>query len=272
LYIAKPIQEKPINDELPRITWCATGPLSFLPLHAAGCYNEPQTKLSDFVISSYTPTLSALHSIYAASASVRAHSGILAIGQEATPGQGRLPQTTVELALIKKHAQAPVHYMQLDGHHATTVAVLSAMEQYSWVHLACHAHQNIHDPTESGFFLHDGILSLAEITQKAFKNKGLAFLSACQTATGDKSLADEAVHLASGMLMAGYPSVIATMWSIMDLDAPLIADQVYGQLLKTGQMKHDDAAKALHVAVGELRAKVGEKAFARWVPYIHMGI
>ncbi|CAE6487268.1 unnamed protein product [Rhizoctonia solani] len=55
-----------------------------------------------------------------------------------------------------------------------------------------------------------------EANPKSFKNKGLAFLSACQTATGDTNLPDEAVHLASGMLMAGYPSVIATMWSVMD--------------------------------------------------------
>ncbi|KAF8597919.1 hypothetical protein BDV93DRAFT_512982 [Ceratobasidium sp. AG-I] len=37
----------------------------------------------------------------------------------------------------------------------------------------------------------------------------------------------ECVHLAAGMLIAGYPSVIATMWSISDDDAPSVADKVY---------------------------------------------
>ncbi|CEL54882.1 hypothetical protein RSOLAG1IB_07374 [Rhizoctonia solani AG-1 IB] len=96
---------------------------------------------------------------------------------------------------------------------ATTVAVLNAMEQHDWVHLACHAHQSVADATESGFFLHDGTLDLASINQRSFGSKGLAFLSACQTATGDEKLPDEAIHLASGMLMAGYRSVIATMWT-----------------------------------------------------------
>jgi CHAT domain-containing protein len=146
------------------------------------------------------------------------------------------------------------------------------MEQQDWVHLACHANQNVKDPTESGFFLHDGMLSLATITQKSFKNKGLAFLSACQTAKGDANLPDEAVHLASGMWMAGYPSVIATMWSVKDADAPVIADKVYGELLKDGRMDYRNAAKALHMAVNHLRAEVGEKEFVRWVPYIHIGI
>jgi CHAT domain-containing protein len=222
----------------------------------------------NYAVSSYTPTLSALLSTPSAST----HSTILAIGQEATPGQNPLPETKVELACIQQHAQAPLSCVQLEIHRATTAAVLAAMETHDWVHLACHAHQNLEDPTDSGFFLHDGTLSLTSITQKSFKNKGLAFLSACQTARGDENLADEAVHLASGMLMAGYPSVIATMWSVVDADAPVIADKVYGQLLKDGKMNHKDAAIALYVAVKELRAKVGENAFARWVPYIHIGV
>jgi CHAT domain-containing protein len=222
----------------------------------------------DIVVSSYTPTLSALLSV----SSFGSHSSILAIGQEETPGQSPLPGTKDELACIKRCTQPSLQYTQLDRSNATTEAVLGAMEQHDWVHLACHAHQNLEHPTESGFFLHDGMLSLATITQKSFKNKGLAFLSACQTAQGDENLADEAVHLASGMLMAGYPSIIATMWSVMDADAPVVADKVYGQLFKDGKMNYRDAAKALHEAVGALRANVGENAFARWVPYIHIGV
>jgi CHAT domain-containing protein len=244
--------------------------LSFLPLHASGCYDQPGTKLPDYVISSYTPTLSAL--ITAGSFVSPKHSRVLAIGQEATPGQSRLPGTKAELSAIAKHAQPPLQYTQIAGHDATTTGVLAAMEEHEWVHLACHAHQNRNEPIESGFFLHDGTLSLASIAQKSFKHKGLAFLSACQTARGDENLADEAVHLASGMLMAGYPSIIATMWSVKDEDAPVVADQVYGQLLKDGKMDYKDAAKALHEAVGALRAKVGENEFGRWVPYIHMGV
>ncbi|CAE6496907.1 unnamed protein product, partial [Rhizoctonia solani] len=109
------------------------------------------------------------------------------------------------------------------------------------------------------------------INRRSFKNKGLAFLSACQTATGDENLPDEAVHLASGMLMAGYASVIATMWSVHDEDAPLVADKVYAQLMKEGGIRNGEAGKALHTAVAVLRETVGERKFERWVPYIHIG-
>ncbi|EUC59391.1 CHAT domain protein [Rhizoctonia solani AG-3 Rhs1AP] len=196
---------------------------------------------------------------------------ILAIGQANTPGHNPLPGTTKELAYVKAQTHNRTQYSQLIGNQATTAAVLDAMEQHDWVHLACHAHQNVDDPTKSGFYLHDGTLDLSAINLRSFRNKGLAFLSACQTATGDENLPDEAIHLASGMLMAGYPSVIATMWSVADDDAPFVANNVYAQLMEGGTLGNGEAGRALHYAVAELRKKVGEKEFGRWVPYIHIG-
>ncbi|CAE7084487.1 unnamed protein product [Rhizoctonia solani] len=257
------------GDNLPHLTWYPTGALSLLPLHAAGDYNKPRSRAFDYVISSYTPTLTAL--LPSAPSSLSPDCRILAIGQAATPGLNALPGTTEELAYVKTHTEGKAKYSQLIDSQATTTAVLDAMEQHDWVHLACHAHQNVDDPTKSGFFLQDGILDLASINQRSFKNKGLAFLSACQTATGYDKLPDEAIHLASGMLMAGYPSVIATMWSVRDKDAPFVADRVYAQLIKDGKLGNGEAGRALHYAVAALREKVGEKEFGRWVPYIHIG-
>ncbi|CAE6427408.1 unnamed protein product [Rhizoctonia solani] len=257
------------SDKLPHITWCPTGVMSFLPLHAAGDYNQPRERLFHYAISSYTPTLTAL--LASTPSNLNHGSRVLAISQANTPGRAPLPGTSKELGYLKAHAQNAAKYSQLTNDQATTAAVLDAMEQHDWVHLACHAHQNIDDPTKSGFFLHDGTLDLAAINQRLFKNKGLAFLSACQTATGDENLPDEVVHLASGMLMAGYPSVIATMWSVMDNDAPIVTDEVYAQLMKDMKDGNGEAGKALHYAMAALRDKVGEREFARWVPYIHIG-
>ncbi|KAL5634428.1 hypothetical protein ACGC1H_002473 [Rhizoctonia solani] len=259
----------PPAASMPHIIWCPTGPISFLPLHAAGDYDQPRSRVFDYVISSYTPTLTAL--LESTPYSFTSQSRVLAIGQEHTPGHSSLPGTTRELACVKARTQHKAKYTELVNDHATTSAVVDAMEQHDWVHLACHAHQNVDDATHSGFFLHDGVLDLASINRRSLKNKGLAFLSACQTATGDERLADEAVHLASGMLMAGYTSVIATMWSVNDSDGPLVADEVYRQLVQDGQLGHGEAGKALHEAVGVLREKVGEQEFGRWVPYIHIG-
>ncbi|KAG9101295.1 hypothetical protein FRC06_003214 [Ceratobasidium sp. 370] len=272
--IAKPVLDflgytvaLPIN-ELPHITWCTTGPLSFLPLHAAGDYTKPKSALSDYCISSYTPTLAAL---LVPPAEPATFAGIATIGQTSTPGFSPLPGTTVELDKIS-HRTKCVQITRLEGQGATCKTVLDAMERHSWVHLACHASQNAADPVASAFHLHDGPLDLTTIAQKHIKHADLAFLSACQTATGDQVLSEEAVHLAAGMIMAGYRTVIATMWPIQDGDAPHVADWFYEYMLQGGVPDASKAARALHYAVDRLRNKVGLGAYRQWAPYIHIGI
>ncbi|KAG9098706.1 hypothetical protein FRC06_006057 [Ceratobasidium sp. 370] len=247
------------SSELPHITWCTTGPLSFLPLHAAGDYTKSHCSLLDYCISSYTPTLSAL---LAPPVDPAEFSGITMVGQESTPGLPPLPGTTKELYCITKQAKGFQNIM-LDGESATCKSVLDAMERHSWVHLACHATQNVANPIASAFHLHDGPLDLATITEKQFKHADLAFLSACQTATGDWELSEEAIHLAAGMIMAGYRTVIATMWPINDKDAPLVADRFYEYMLKDGVPDSRKAARALHYAVSCLREQVGVETYKR---------
>ncbi|KAF8594394.1 TPR-like protein, partial [Ceratobasidium sp. AG-I] len=271
--IARPVLNrlgKAADGELPHITWCTTGPLSFLPLHAAGIYDEtePQSKIFNYVVSSYTPTLSAL---LVAPKKQEDFRGILAVGQEATIGHSPLPGTVEELNQIQQ-AAAGVRFTRLESDRATLSAVLDGMADHSWVHLACHASQNVHDPTASAFYLHDGSLDLSAISKTTLHGAGLAFLSACQTATGDEALSEEAVHLAAGMLMSGYPTVIATMWSIQDEHAPLIAERFYKGVLNDQSTGGSRVARALHDAVAVLRANIGEDKFETWVPYIHLGL
>lgn len=154
------------------------------------------------------------------------------------------------------------------------------MALYSSVHFACHAYQDPKEPLASGFFLHDGRLQLSRIIKNDLKGAELAFLSACQTSTGDEKLSEEAVHLAAGMVAAGYRGVVATMWSIRDQYAPEIAVSFYNQLLRLSSSQGDGgvgarmAAEALHYGVGQLRAKLGDKedALLTWVPYVHFGV
>ncbi|KAG8697702.1 hypothetical protein FRC09_007690, partial [Ceratobasidium sp. 395] len=195
------------QKDLPHITWCLTGALSFLPVHAAGDYTKPGCSLFDYAISSFTPSVSALLDL---PAHPEDFSGILAIGQAHTRGLTALPGTLTELDKISAQIDA-TKLTRLEGENATSKAVLAALDSRSWVHFACHASQNVTSPTESAFHLHDSSLNLATITRKQSKHADLAFLSACQTATGDTNLPEEAVHLAAGMIMAGYRRVIATL-------------------------------------------------------------
>lgn len=235
--------------------------------------NQLQTSLSDFAVSSYTPTLGALlNTLHSRGKSINPPAlKLLAVIQPATPGQTPLPGTKEELKAIEKHAKN-YDICKLIGTQAGVKEVLSAMMENSWVHLACHGKQDIEDPQKSGLFLHDDVLHLSDIIKNPLPHADFAFLSACQTATGDQKYPDEAIHLAAGMLLAGYDSVIATMWSIQDNDAPRVANDVYHYLLKDEKPKSMHAAKALHIAIQKLQKQHQGGSFISWVPFIHVGL
>ena len=155
---------------------------------------------------------------------------------------------------------------------ATVLRVKEEMRNASWVHFACHGVQDSENPTASALLLSGSSrLTLSEIIKMKLSSKDLAFLSACQTATGSEGLSDEVVHLAAGMLSVGYRGVIATMWSISDLHAPTVANDVYAHLFKDREPNSTKAAEALHHAIKNLQGKPGV-SYLVWVPFIHMGV
>ncbi|TDL20387.1 TPR-like protein [Rickenella mellea] len=259
-----------------RMQWCPTGPLMFLPIHSAGIYNEDGTisiSLMDIAISSYTPTLSTLLDSprQTTDSSTKQNFKLLAVIQANTPG-APLPGTKVELKHIQDHASLwALPVVTLEGSDATVANALSGMAESPWVHLACHGVQDLAHPTKSGLILADGRLKLSEIIKRRIPHAEFAFLSACQTATGDGNRPEEAIHLAAGMRMAGYQGVIATMWSIQDNDAPFVAENVYAQLFDGGTPASDKGAIALHSAIRCLQERCKGRLFASWVPFIHLG-
>jgi CHAT domain-containing protein len=146
------------------------------------------------------------------------------------------------------------------------------MEDSNWLHLACHGTQSPIEPTKSALLLRDGHLTLEEIIGLHLPKAEFAFLSACQTTTGDEKLPEEAVHIAGGMLLAGYRSVVATMWSIQDDLAPEVADEFYAHIMQSEERPDNrKAAEALHLSVQKLRRKPGIPLTA-WIPFVHLGV
>ncbi|KAJ7884487.1 CHAT domain-containing protein [Mycena leptocephala] len=247
---------------------------AFLPIHAAGLYSKDQafgSKLSDFLISSYTPSLTALIQGYRPQSESQARLQLLAVTQPSA----RDSPTSQELMKKSKLSSTMLRekFLFCDwttyGHNRRSS---EGHEGSRWVHFACHGVQST-SPTESALLLAGSSrLTLSNIIQLSLPNADLAFLSACQTATGSQQLQDESVHLAAGMLLAGYRGVIGTMWSIMDHDAPQVAGNVYAHLLEASPPDPTRAAEALHLAVQKLQEHLGaKKSFLRWVPFIHFG-
>ena len=196
---------------------------------------------------------------------------VLAVIQSATPGQAVLGGTTQEFRRITQRSSdvnIPLNSLLADG--ATVSAVTGALPEYSVVHFACHGIQDLREPLNSGLVLHDNRLTLSKLMHTRLPNAQLAFLSACETAQGEEDYPDEAVHVAAGMLAAGFRDVIGTMWSIYDDAAPHVADAVYEEVFKDGKLLVDKIPFALHRAVERLR-KRGPGDFMSWMPFIHMG-
>ena len=210
------MSQQPKSQSLPHLWWCPTGPLAFLPIHAAGIYNEfglpvQHQCVSDYVISSYTPTLSALLSPLPPQ---NDKSYMLAVIESST-----LPATRHELLKIRKCV--PHEYLVALGTPESPVSasrVLEYLPNASVAHFACHGIQDITKPLNSSLILPGGNLKISEIMAKDLPNASLAFLSACETAKGHQDLPDEVVHIAASMLFAGFHSVVATMWFVISLD------------------------------------------------------
>lgn len=128
-----------------------------------------------------------------------------------------LPYTLEELTRIEKWV-LPQHLETLGTMESPTTieAVLSHISKASIAHFACHGTQNYEKPLESALrVLPTDHMKISSIMKIPRLNASLAFLSACQTATGDEEVPDEAVHISAAMLFAGFRGVVGTMWSVL---------------------------------------------------------
>ena len=260
-----------------RIWWYPTGPLAFIPIHAArpGCGTVDVSRL---VISSYVTTLGSLLQARKKNASaVKLQQKFLSISQSETPGESALPRTTEEVGAVaevfRSSGWPEDDIISLHGSEATVDHVSHALDTCSWVHFACHGSQDNKLGMQSGFSLHDGDLKLSEIAPKKLSAGQFAFLSACHATSGLKDLPGEAMHLAASIQFAGFPSVIGTLWSIHDEDAPRVADHTYRYIFRHGLQGLDpsEAAAALNRAVLRLREDT-DVTVDRWAPFVHFGI
>lgn len=98
------------------------------------------------------------------------------------------------------------------GGPVTKDTFLVELPSAQFVHLACHGVSDAKDVLHSGFVFHDGMVELSALMNVTVENGCFAFLSACESAMGDKDLPDENMHLAAAMMFMGYRSVIGTLW------------------------------------------------------------
>ncbi|KAJ7616002.1 CHAT domain-containing protein [Roridomyces roridus] len=260
-----------------RLWWCLTGTLTFLPIHAARIIGESPDCVSDYFISSYTPTLTAL--LNPPSEESPEFPKMTTVIVPNAPNKSYLAGAQAELAKIKGLVPKQwKHTVVGETAGATMDATTTALENCSIAHFACHGVQDPVKPLNSGLELSDGRLGITELMRSTTSigdraQLSLAFLSACETATGDSSTPDEAMHLAGAMMFAGFRSVVGTMWRMDDSDGPKIAETFYKNLFNSQPSESPkllESAPALHSAVRKLREDT-EVTHLRWAPFVHYG-
>jgi hypothetical protein len=251
----------------PRLWWCPTSLLALLPLHAAGHHRRPGRSVIDRVVSSYVPTVRAL--LDARAARPPGPPGrLLVVTMPETAGQPALPGARRERDLLERLVPAERRTV-LEGHRADRATVLAALTGHRWAHFSCHGDQDLARPAAGGLLLGDGRLTVADIAARRHHGE-FAFLSACRTAVGGHTLADEAITLAAALHYTGYRHVIATLWPVSEQAALRAVRGVYGRLAATGEITAADSAVTLHAVTRELRDRAaGHPAY--WAPFVHLG-
>jgi tetratricopeptide (TPR) repeat protein len=244
----------------PRVWWCPTGLLTLLPLHAAAL---------DRVTSSYTATLRSLRAARTAvPAGDDAKLLVVAVPEPAErSGLPAVPGAVAEADRLA--ARFPARAVLRIGESATQERVLADLPGHPYAHFACHGGQDRQDPSRAALQLYDGPLPVLALAGLRLTGE-LAFLSACESAAGGVTLADEAIHLAGAVQVAGYRQVVATLWPITDELAPELADAVYAGLQAGDRIEAARTAGALHEAVRALRARLPDRP-SLWASYAHFG-
>ena len=263
--------------------------MGLLPVHAAGYHTEQpaagtaRRTVLDRVVSSYTPTVTALRHARGSVGSVSRQSGpdaelrALIVAMATTPGlpHGALRFVPEEARLLAARLPGAITLADHDTAQAPTLAsVFAQMAVCPVAHFACHGISDPADPSRSRLLLQDHRdrpLTVSALSSAHLSHARLAYLSACDTAlSSDVRLIDEAIHLASAFQLAGYPHVIGTLWAIDDHVAVQVADAFYAKIVNGRGLDAGQAAVALHEAIRAIRDALPATP-SLWASQIHAG-
>ncbi|MFB7406831.1 CHAT domain-containing protein [Streptomyces sp. NPDC056202] len=258
----------PAGECPPRVWWIPTGPLAFLPLHAAGHHREAAGRtVLDRTVPSYAPTVRAL-----AAGRRRAPApppSFLVVAVPEAPGARPLPGAAGEGAAV---AAALPGARLLSGAAATRDAVVSALADHTWLHFCGHGTSEPLTAVGSRLLVHDHLdhpLTVAGISRLDLSGAELAYLSACGTARSGFTATDEGLHLAGGLQLAGFRHVVGTLWEIDDTLSVHIAERVYAGLGVPDPVA-DRTAHAVRAAVRGVRDRY-PRTPSLWAAHIHVG-
>jgi tetratricopeptide (TPR) repeat protein len=274
------------SDALPRLCWIGSEMASMVPFHAAGDHSLGSTdNAMSHVVSSYATTLKSLQyirremktpNLVTLDAVLCGPQRLLIAAMPTTPGIAGQLAVEEEVAAVIQSAAAQ--------HHSITAImqpskedILNGLPDCTIFHFAGHGRVDPDDPAQSALCV--GRVSAEEVSVRDLdpmrhSAAQVAYLSACSTAeAASRQLIDENMHLAGAFTLAGFPSVVGTLWKAGDTPAVRIAGEFYRQLGNhSGMARGESVARALHEAILRLR-RCGDSDGdpSKWAPFVHLG-
>lgn len=245
--LLEPLRDRLLGWKETRVVLIAGGLLGMLPLHAAKWQEaDGATRfLIDELDIVYAPSVWILGRCLA-----RERSAPLSALIVGTSGAGApLLFTRWEVRRVAELVTAAAGVgasTSLPDAAATPAAVIKALPRHTLCHLSCHGSWNFREPLNSALQLEGGGLTLARLLSEVRLDRArLVVLSACESGVSHKldRISEEFVGLPAGFIFAGAPSVVGTLWPVLDPPTALLMIRFYENLLAG-----DDVSASLRAA------------------------
>jgi CHAT domain-containing protein/tetratricopeptide (TPR) repeat protein len=239
------------------------GQLALLPLHAAWTEDKSKPTHRRYVLDelniSYAPSA---HALWQAGKAAKCPIEKLLIVEN--------PDGSLVFSKDELHAALGVFEQtaHLPGKKATMEAVKKEMQKAHVLHFSTHGRAGWEKAEEARLTLANGnYLTLPDIFELDLNQAYLAVLSACETGVPGLELIDEMIGLPAGMMQAGVPGVVGSLWPVNNGSTALLMAGFYRFWRKEGKMPQE----ALRQAQIWLRDNLFESPYY-WAAFTYTGI
>jgi len=221
-----PIMEK-LPSSIDSLTILPVKELNLLPLHAALISRQNQlVNVVEIYDTNYAPSAFTMKSALGSLKTRAKHEPTLLAVID--------PTQDLEYALEEGEAIYNLwpekNRALLSGEVARREVVLESLNDYTYLHFACHGIYVPDNPLGSGLVMADGLILSAEmiIKEANLSSTRLVSLSACDTGLVDVwQTSSEYLGLATAFLQAGVPAVVAALWQVNDRATSLLMKRFY---------------------------------------------
>lgn len=193
------------------------GQLALLPLHAAWTDDPSKPTRRRYVLDevniSYAPSAHSLHR--ANLATERPAENLLLVNDP----DGSLSHIEIEIQAVLAMFQKSKH---IQGRAATIATVKEGIQKADVLYFFTHANAGWQAAEQARLKLADGYLTLPDIHELDLNQARLAVLSACETGVPGLELIDEMIGLPAGMLQAGVPGIVGSLWSVKAISTAML--------------------------------------------------